>query len=288
MNAVDPHALPRRTLSPVTSSRNPDWVVVIASPGDFRPRELAQVLARARGVPLVDAAMAVRRAGGILLERTPRADAEALVALLAREGIAAKAGYAAALSSVPDAVVLEGAAPGAGGLAITGRGHGARTVPWGRVRLLALGAWPEERVVGTRTVAEPPSAVGIASTVAEFAVGAATGIPIFQLHGRRTREEPVVKSETCRVLDILLRDPDERLRIPTDDFDWSGLGVRKQYTSLPNCRAFVEEILRFAPEAHRNQAVELLLAGGRLSSADHDSSEAFEREERWLLSVLPE
>ena len=86
----------------------------------------------------------------------------------------------------------------------------------------------------------------------------------------------------------LLRGPDERLRVRTDDFDWSGLGARMQYTSVPNCRALAEEVLRFAPGARRNAAVEILLSGGRLSAADHDSPGAFEREERWLLSVLPE
>jgi hypothetical protein len=109
----------------VTSSRDLDWVVVIATPGDFRPRELAQVLAKARGIPLADAAMAVRRAGGILLERASRADAEALVALLAREGIAAKAGYCARRSeSDPPAVWKV--------IHLTGLGHGLTAAPsWG-------------------------------------------------------------------------------------------------------------------------------------------------------------
>ena len=272
----------------MTSSWDTDWVVVVASPGDFRPRELAQALAKSRGIPLVDAAMAVRRSGGIVLERATRTDAEALAAFLCAAGIRAKAGYAAALSVVPDAVVLDRAAPGPGGLDVAVRGGGGRTVPWGRLRILALGAWPELRPAGKRTVEEPPTAGDIASHAAVFAIGLAAGVPHFGPMQRRTRQEPVEKSETVRVLDLLLRGPDERLRVRTDDFDWSGLGARMQYTSVPNCRALAEEVLRFAPGARRNAAVEILLSGGRLSAADHDSPGAFEREERWLLSVLPE
>jgi hypothetical protein len=264
-----------------------DWVVVLASKEDLRTDAVARALAGLRKAAVLDAMPAARRSRGIVLENATLADAEALVRRLEDQGLAAKAGYAEALSTVPPAILLANATTASDGLRAGFRGGEERLVPWARIRILALGTWTETVRVGTKEVEDAPSPWDGAATIGATIVGAAVGVPIHITPRRRTRKVEVTRTETLRVLDLLLRGPEERLRIRTDDFDWSGLGPRMAPTSFDNLRALVEEVLRFAPDAGTSPGADLLRSGGRLSSVGHDSPEDFEREERWLLSVLP-
>ncbi len=95
----------------------------------------------------------------------------------------------------------------------------------------------------------------------------------------------VSKSEFHLYLDLLLKDPPERLRADTGKFDFSGLGARMTYSPLANAKALLEAVVAAAPGAARSPGADLLLSGGRLATLGYASVADFEREERWLLTV---
>jgi len=260
------------------------WAVLLEREAAARVEEATRALARVLGTTLPDAAMAVRRARGILLDGAGRGEAEALAAGLAAEGVVARAVPSSSVQAPPQAFALTRAAPLPDGLHVAPAGESGAVVPWGRVRLLALGPWKETVRGGKVKVEEGPSA-GQMALRAGVMLG--TGLPI-GLGKKKTREVVVEKTEFRILLDVVLRGPAERRRIHAEKFDWSGLGPLMAFAAHANVRAMVGEILRLAPAAGRSPGVDLLLAGGRLASLGFEGPDDFEREERWLLAVLPE
>jgi hypothetical protein len=258
------------------------YAVVLGGKEGLLPDVLARVLAAFRGVTVLDAAMAVRRARGILAERLDRAAAEDLAGRLRAEGIAAASVPASVLAELPPALLLSKAAPGPTGLRVVVRGEGERLVPWDRLRLAAVAPF-KETVYRKVTSNEGPSGQQVAMSVGITAI---TGMPV-RLGAGKKQERSVPKSEFHLFLDLLLEYPAERLRVDAGRFDFSGLGDLMTYAGLTNTRTLLSACLAAAPRACRSPGADLLLTGGQLSSLGYESLADFEREERWLLTVVP-
>ena len=258
------------------------WAVLLAGPEDLRPDVVAKALASFRGIPMADAAMAVRRGRGVVAERLGQAEAEDFARRLLADGIGAVAIPESTMADLPKAALLGRAVPGPDGLLVVARPAASRLVPWSRIRLVAIAPFHETTTSKT-TVKEGPSGRDMAMRAGIMAV---TGMPV-SIGGKKKVEKTVSKTEFHLYLDLLLRDPAERLRVDGGHFDFSGLGARMAYSSLPNVKALLEEIVRGAPGAVRSPGADLLLAGGRLAALGYDSVEEFEREERWLGTVVP-
>jgi hypothetical protein len=266
----------------VATSTDDRWVVLVASKEDFRPDAVARGVAAFRGIPMADAAMAVRRCRGIVAEGVARAEAEGLAARLGAEGVSARAMPEASLAVLPAPLLLARLGPAPDGMRAEVRGSGERLVPWPRVRLVAtahLTATTQTKVQGK----EGPSAGDMAMRAGAMAL---TGIPI-SFGKKKATERTVSRTEFLLLVDVVLRDPAERLRVQAQRFDWSGLGPRMAYNALANVRALAEEILRASACASRSLGTDLLLSGGPLTSLGYRGIEEFEREERWLLAVVP-
>jgi hypothetical protein len=258
------------------------YAVVVGVESGLRPDLIARALAAFRGVPVPDAAMAVRRARGILAEDLDGKGAEALLGRLAAAGVAARALPASALAVLPPVLLLGWAAPEPGALRIVVRGREERAVPWERLRLVAVAPFTETVFQKVKSE-EGPSGKDMAMRAGLMAV---TGLPI-SIGGSKKVVKMVPKSEFHLYLDLLLQGPAERLRVDTGRFDYSGLGEKMAYAAHANARALLEAVVAAAPGAARSPGADLLLGGGRLASLGYASLADFEREERWLLTVVP-
>jgi len=253
--------------------------VVVSGKEGLRLDALARAVAGFRGVTTQDAAMAVRKARGILAEELDAARAEDLVRRLAAEGIAARALPASLLVPPPPPLLLSRAEPTPAGLRMEARGE-IRLVPWARMRLAAVAPFTET-VYSRVMVKEQQTGRQMAMGAGVFAL---TGIPV-SFGGKKKVERMVPKPEFRLFLDLLIEGPAERLRVDAGDFDFSGLGDRMAYAPHQNLRALLESVVAAAPSAATSPGADLLLTGGRLASLGYASVDDFERELRWLSAV---
>jgi hypothetical protein len=116
--------------------------VVVAGKEGLRLDALARAVAGFRGVPIQDATIQVRRARGILAEDLDGAGAEELVRRLAAQGVAARALPAGLLAALPRPLLLPHAEPTPAALLARMQGE-TLSVPWGRIRLVAVAPFTE-------------------------------------------------------------------------------------------------------------------------------------------------
>ena len=78
-----------------------------------------------------------------------------------------------------------------------------------------------------------------------------------------------------------------RLHVPCDEQDYSGIGRKKNLSSLGNFRVLLEELSALAFGTRRNAFLEALLKKEPISPLKYPSVEAYEKELVWLTTILP-
>jgi hypothetical protein len=106
---------------------------------------------------------------------------------------------------------------------------------------------------------------------------AATGLPIGMGKSKETNKE-VKGFELAFYLDLVLSDNTARLRVSSDDFDFSGLKEKKTYSSQVNFRVLCKELAVFAPGAFKNAGLRAILEGAPLAPLPYDSLADLEKE----------
>jgi len=155
---------------------------------------------------------------------------------------------------------------------------GAVSAVHAEISVLAAAPIKTENVRTIKTT-EGPSAQEKAVRLGIMTV---TGLPIGLGKSREVNKE-VKSSEMSFYLDILLAGPPRRLRVASDDFDFSCLKENKTYSSQVNFRLFCLAMAAFAPAAARNSGLLAMLGSRPLSALPYDSLEDLEKEELRLL-----
>ncbi|MBI5743965.1 MAG: hypothetical protein HY952_05400 [Elusimicrobia bacterium] len=147
-------------------------------------------------------------------------------------------------------------------------------------RVLVLAAAPvKEEFFREIKTSEGPSSKEKAVRMGIMAV---TGLPIGLGKTKETVKQ--VKSfETSFYMDLLLDGGAERLRVASDDFDFSGLKEKKTYSSQLNFRLLCAELAAFAPAAAKNAGISAILAGRPLTPLPYDGLSDLETETLRLL-----
>ena len=147
----------------------------------------------------------------------------------------------------------------------------------GDIAILAAAPIKEEtlRIVKTK---EGPSDK---EKAVRFGIMAVTGLPIGLGKNKEVKKE-VKSSELSFYLDILLAAGPRRLRLASENFDFSCLKEKKTYASQLNFRLFCAELAAFAPAAFRNSGLRAILEGRPLTLLNYDSIEDLEKETRRL------
>ncbi|MCK6480767.1 MAG: hypothetical protein L6R43_11665 [Planctomycetes bacterium] len=258
--------------------------LLAASAADLRREGLADALGRALGMETEEAAEALRRSGGILGEGLPRGEAERVAGIL-REA-------SAAFLVLPDGEV---AAPAAleqasrvalvpEGLDVRFPGGDGVRIGWDRIAVIALGSWQETVTVRKYRRAEGPSGVEV------LARAGVVGLPLALALGAGASRKParrsVRRTEFRNVLDLLLIDPGERLRIEGDgSCGLAGLGENRAPTTLGNLRALAAALAAAVPAAGRSAGLERFLAGEHPPETGYGDEREFLREQRWLAAL---
>lgn len=246
------------------------YSVLVARPEDFQPEAVARVLGALRELPWQDALPAAQRCWGIPAEELEKGAAQDLVARLALEKVRAVAIPGNLLEDLPEPVGLQRLDWAADGLRVPRRREGPRIradeeperpepvrVVWERLAVIAAGGFAVEEGSAPRSAAKR----------------AARG------KGARADEE------LSFFVDLLIREPEQRLRIDAQAFDYSLLKERMTYSALENLRAVVAELAQRAPEARLSRGARVLVERRPLREMGYRSREDWERETRWLLAL---
>ncbi|MDA8243411.1 MAG: hypothetical protein M0025_04745 [Elusimicrobia bacterium] len=246
---------------------------LVITSGEELPQQqlLARALAAAGGLDLPTAAMTARRCWGILGGGMSGEAAAALEAVCAGLGIAVARLPAEALTPLPqpspvNRLLLEGDRA-----AFSGPGGFSAAVSAAEISVLAAAPVKEEFFRTTKTT-EGPSAQ---EKAIRFGIMAVTGLPIGLGKSKEVLKQ-VRSSETSFYMDILTGG--SRLRLASDDFDFSVLGAKKTFSSQVNFRLLAAELAAFSPGAFRNTGLKALLAGRPLAALPYDSLADLEKE----------
>jgi len=264
------------------------FVVVIGRQEDWRPMELAPVLAEFRGVPSVDVAREIRRARGVFTVEAGEAEAARLAGALKAAGYSASVAPASLLRPLPEARLLRYALPADDAFGVRFRDGSEQRIPWDRLRLAAFASFNTHAIREVEEEKGPgPGQLALGLAVTGVSIATGVGPFFFPMGTRENTVRTVTKTDNHLLLDLLLRDPGERVRVDASRFDFSGLGGDMTYNALANMRILLAHIVHRADTAATSPGANLLLEGGRLSSLGFDSVEDLEREERWLVAILP-
>ena len=147
------------------------------------------------------------------------------------------------------------------------------TAPPGDIAVLAA-APIKEAVLKTITATEGPSAGGKAIRLGIMAL---TGLPLGFGKSKEVKKE-IRSSELSFYLDIVLEPGPRRLRVGSDNFDFSCLKEKKTYSSQVNFRVLCAELAAFAPDAMKNAGLHAMLEGKPLNQLPYGSLADLEKE----------
>lgn len=238
---------------------------------------LAKVLGAASGLDLDTAAAAARHCWGLLGEGLDEAAADALVRNCGELGVKTiKLQETEALTLPPPLPVKKITFDAGAAIFTAGAG---RAIPARPEDLTVLAAAPiKQEFLKTVKTSEGPSA---GEKAFRLGIMAATGLPIGM--GKTKEANKQVKSfELAFYLDLLFKDGATRLRLTSDDFDFSGLNEKKTYSSQVNFRVLCGELAAFAPQAFKNAGLRAIIEGTPLTLLPYDSLSDLEKEIRRL------
>ncbi|OGR67161.1 MAG: hypothetical protein A2081_05040 [Elusimicrobia bacterium GWC2_61_19] len=242
---------------------------------------LAQVLGAASGLDRDTAAAHARHCWGLLGGGLEEAAADDLVRRCGEFGVKTLKLPETAAFALPAPQPVKKIAFGTGAAVFTA--EAGRTVTVRPADLAVLAAAPiKAEFFKTVKSTEGPSD---RERAIRFGIMAVTGLPIGLGKSKEVKKE--VKSfELSFYLDLVFRDGGARLRLNSDDFDFSGLKEKKTYSSQTNFRVLAAELASFAPSAFKNAGLRAILEGAPLALLPYDSLADLEKETLRLTLAL--
>lgn len=266
--------------------------VLLSHPEQLEPDKITQFFAAHHKVPSLDARRLAKHCWGFLGERLEEIQARLLVTQATQAGLGTLLLEEKELVSLPPVqnVHMARCAP-EGFCFATGSDSTERCAAWDCVRLLAAVGLREE-VSLTKTVKQGPTQ---GQRLASLGITLATGIPV-HIGGKGKEVRKTVKeSEFFMYMDLFTAEPAEgapgqerlsRLHVSAQAFNFASLGARKAAGVFANFRTLLQDVARGAEAVISNKGAKMILSGQPLSPSPYDSQEDYEKECRWLLTLV--
>ena len=242
-------------------------------------KEIAQALAKARKVPVLDVTREARSCWGLIGEYRSEEEAVATVTELKEAGMPATMVPTANLFPLAGVqTVRKIEIDDAGFRCKLSRGL-SPLIPWAAPSFLAAAIIKTSSFKNV-TKQEGPSK---SEKLIRMSITMATGIPI---PGGRTRtvSRRLETTSVMGVLDIGLDKPAGRLRMEADRLDLSYLGERRTYDSLGNFKQMIIDASSRMAIENVNVGARLIMSKANSSNMGYDNLGELEREERWMMA----
>ncbi|TPW19706.1 MAG: hypothetical protein FD126_2425, partial [Elusimicrobia bacterium] len=125
----------------------------------------------------------------------------------------------------------------------------------------------------------------LAKKVIKTGITLMTGMPTSLGLAPKGPERKIEEVDQVYVVDLLLKDPAQRVRIEGKRFDFSCLGARKGYTVPANMKILVGHLAAAAPGAALNRGAQVMVDGRPLREMGYDALGDLDRETRWRLTL---
>lgn len=258
-----------------------EFSVVLRSEPHASVGAVAEALAAARGVPVLDTMREARLGWGIVGDKLSDPVARKIVSELENHGIGAFCLATGSLPAVPPIQIANRIDLSNDGFRCRLASGTTPVIPWQASLFVAAGIVKSVAITKTTRKEEPSSA----GKIVRMGVLMTTGIP---LPGGKAKSVEVRKEETSliAVVDIGLEKPACRFRLAAEQIDFSSLGDRRVYDSLGNFRILVGDIASHAPPDRLNHGVRVIQRNAPLLEMGYETLDDLEREERWMLSRM--
>jgi len=234
---------------------------------------LTSIIAESRGLHHDDAGRIARHAWGFLGEDLDETGADAVLERCATYGVKAAKVPAAAIPVLKLPTLIKKAVFADGNFNYTDGNLLAGSEGCGDILLLAAAPVKEEK---TRTVKTTEGPSGGERAV-RLGIMAVTGLPIGLGKSKEVKKE-IKSSEVSFCMDIIFRTEGLRLRLNSDNFDFSCLKEKRTYSSQTNFRLMCAELAACAPHALKNAGLLAILESKPLTVLPYDSAEDLEKE----------
>ena len=244
-----------------------------------------KIIAESRGLNREDAGRAARHAWGFLGENLSGDGAALVLERCGLYGLGAVKVPTALIPALEPPVNIKKAVFAAGNFNYADGGSLAGSEGAGEIIILAAAPVKEET---TRTVTTTEGPSGQEKAV-RLGIMAVTGLPIGLGKSKEVKKE-IKGSEVSFCLDIVLRADQfpsarpanagalRRLRLSSNDFDFSCLKEKKTYSSQTNFRLICAELAAFAPSALKNAGLLAILEGRPLAVLPYETAGDLEKE----------
>lgn len=226
---------------------------------------IAKALARARGIPIQDAAFAARRSWGILEENIGKSQAAELVNFLKKEGVGSVAIPCALMEELPPPKEIQSLELGRGKIRAWLKTGEEEWLSAASLSLIASAGFNRERKAPRPNLPLPRITL--------------------EVYPRQEPATPHREEELVFYLDLFASGPSQRLRLDSQDFDYSCLRGRMSYNTLSNFKRLVMTLAGKSTPDHLNRGTRTILDGGPINSMGYESLADLDRESRWLLTL---
>lgn len=250
---------------------------------------LSKIISESRGVNRDDAGRIARHTWGFIGEGLSEAGADDLLERCALYGVHAFKTAAAELSGLKPPLYIRKAVFAGGILNYTDGNALAGAEEKDDILVVAAAPVKEETTKTVKTT-EGPSGK---ERLIRLGIMAATGLPIGMGKTKEVKKE-VKSSELSFCMDIVLKTDNTRvsavskaggpqtsatrLRLASDNFDFSCLKEKKTYSSQINFRLMCAEMAAFAPHALKNAGLTAILESKPLALLPYDTEDDLEKE----------
>ena len=234
---------------------------------------LSQIISESRGMNRNDAGRVARHAWGFLGEGLSGAGADEILERCSVYGVNAVRAAAADLPVLKPPLYIKKAVFEGGLFNYTDSNAGTGAAEKDNILILSAAPVKGETI---KTVKTTEGASGQERAI-RFGIMAVTGLPIGLGKSREVKKE-VKTSELFFYLDIILKPENLRLRLSSDDFDFSCLKEKKTYSSQINFRLMCAELAAFAPLALKNEGLAAIIEGKPLTMLPYDTLDDLEKE----------
>ena len=260
------------------------YSVILSQPDEFNLEKIAKIIAAYKNVPLFDTRIMARHSLGFLGEGLSESDARLIVSFADEEGVKTVLLEDEKVAALPKPALVTSADCGQDGFSFTAASGGpVSKIPWKDICLFCAVCLKEESS-SLKTVKQGRSQT---QKIMSIGILMSTGIPI-KIGKDKQITQSVTEKELHFFADIFFKsasDPVQRLHIEAERIDFSYLGPRKLPNTAGNFNLLVRDIASRAGLAILNKGMKMLLAGQPLAAVGYDSSDDYEKECRWLLTL---
>lgn len=257
------------------------YAVLLSEPERPDPAKVAAALSAARNIPFQDAALAARKAWGIVADGIEEAPARALAAALERAGLGATALPENLIEELHEPALAASAELAPDALRLALKSGETAALPWASLVLIAAAGF-NQTTTRVETTREGPS---LTQKAARIGIMLTTGLNISLGGKEREAQKTRRGTELVLYLDLARRKPSRRVRIDAQDFNYACLDAAMRPDSMGNFRTLLRLLAERAPGALRGRGTRTFLEGSPLATMGYDSLADLDREDRWLLTL---